>query len=78
MYAAVVELDTLSDTVRAAAENHDLLVFAAGALILNVVAGVVVCRILCSAYMNALPAFLDSGLCPGVSDLLFGNLQKLA
>ena len=38
MYAAVVKLNTLTDTVRTAAQNHDLLVVAARTLILDMVA----------------------------------------
>ena len=75
MNAAVVEFDTLADTVRAAAENHNLLIVAAWALVFNMVAGVVISRIFRSAYVNAFPAFHDIGRCSGISDIFFGNFQ---
>ena len=73
MYAAVVKLNTLTDTVRTAAKNHDLLVVAARTLILDMVAGEVVCGIRCATYVYALPAFYDTLFGSCIADLFLSN-----
>ena len=73
MYAAVVELDSLSDPVRAAAQDHDLLVLGRRRLILSDVVGrIVISSILCAGYMNAFPCFLDAELITCLTDEIFG------
>ena len=45
MHAAVVELNSLADPVRSAAQNHDLALGAVSTLVLVAVGGVVIWRI---------------------------------
>src|SRR5699024_617084 len=79
MHAAVVKLDTLSDAVRTAAQNHDLrLIGAHRIFIRGVVGGVVVSAVRRSAHMYALPGFGDAESESAGTDCGFGNLQKLA
>ena len=60
MNTAVVELDTLTDTVRAAAKNHNLLTVGIyRALVRSIVGGVVVSLVFGTAYMYAFPALGD-------------------
>ena len=59
MNAAVVEFDTLTYSVRAAAEDHYLRSVAYRALVfIEVICRIVVCSVFCTAYVNALPCFL--------------------
>ena len=79
MDTAIVELNTLADTVGAAAQNHDLLlVVSCGALILNMIAGVVVSGILGTADVYAFPAFHNAVGGALAADILFRNIQNLA
>ena len=79
MNAAVVEFDALPYSVRAAAENHYLRSVAYRAFVLfKMIGGVVISRILCAAYMNALPRFLYAIAKTCVSDLLLGYFKNLA
>ena len=55
VHTAVVELDALSDTVRAAPQDHDLLPVTDLHLVRGVVRGVVIGRILHAAYRHGLP-----------------------
>ena len=56
--AAVVEFDTLTDSVRATAENHNLLrVGGSGRFVLAVVGAVVVVLVLHAAHRHGAPAF---------------------
>ena len=75
VYAAVVEFDTLSDTVRTAAQNHDLrLVGIHRILVCCVIGGVVVSTVLGTAYMNTFPGFFYTERDTMFSDLSFRNL----
>ena len=77
MNAAVVEFDTLTYSVGTAAENHYLGLVADRAFILvKMIGGVVVSRIIRTAYMNAFPRFLYAKADTGISDLFLCNLKK--
>ena len=79
MYAAVVKLDTLTDSVRAAAENHNLwLIFIYRIAVRCIVCGVVVSTVLCSAYVYAFPCLSNSELDSFISDIFLRNLKDLA
>ena len=79
MYAAVIEFDTLTDSVRTAAEDHYLL-FAViyRAFVLDMIAGVIVCGILSRTYMNTFPAFHNAKLCSACPNCFLGYTQDLA
>ena len=78
MYAAVVKFDALTNSVRTAAENHNLLVARYRVLVLTVVGGVVVGAVLCSGYMYALPGLIYAKTDASVSDIILGNTKNLA
>ena len=79
MDTAVVKLNSLSNTVRPAAQNHNLrLICIDCALILHMITGVIVRRILCGAYMHALPCLCDSRRKPRLTDFILRHLQNLA
>ena len=76
--AAVVELNALSDTVRAAAQDHDLLAVGVDrALIRRVVGGIIVSAVLRSAHMDALPGLRHADGLSGIPDLILRYFQKL-
>ena len=79
MYAAIIEFDTLTDSVRTAAEDHYLL-FAVvyRAFVLDMIAGVIVCGILSRTYMNTFPAFHNAKLCSACPNCFLGYTQDLA
>ena len=78
MYTAVVELDTLSDTVGSAAKDHYLRAVSAYlVIVLSDVGAVVVRAVFCSAYMHGIPVFRNADCFTAVSDIVFGNLQDL-
>ena len=74
VYTAVVEFDTLADTVWTTAENHNLLVVGNRILVGCVVSGVVVLSVLCTAYMDTFPGFFTAKFDSAVSDIFFRNL----
>ena len=77
--AAVVELNTLADAVRAAAEDHDLrLVRADLVVVRRVVGGVVVGAVLGAADMDRVPGLLDAQGKAACADLVLGDVQDLA
>lgn len=79
MYAAVVKFNALSDTVRAAAKDHDLrLVGFDRVLVRCIVSGVIVGVVLCTADMDAFPGFLCAKLYPAVPDVILRDFQDLA
>ena len=79
MYAAVVEFDTLTDSVRAAAQNHYLrLALIRRGLIGSIVGAVIICTLLRSGYMYAFPGFGHADGLSGVSDIVFGYTEDLA
>ena len=79
VYAAVVKFDTLSDSVRTATEDHDLrLVFFHRIVVRCIVCRVVVCTVLRTAYVYAVPCFFDAELDALISDIVFRNLEDLA
>ena len=78
MDAAVVKLNSLSDPVGAAAQDHDLgLVRADRILIRGIVGGIVVGAVFGAADMDALPGFFYTQLYTAEADAFLGNLQKL-
>ena len=79
MYTAIVELDTLTDTVRTAAQDHYLgLVGGNGVLVLPIVGGIIICAVLGAAYVNTLPVFFYAKRNTLLANLILGNLQQLA
>ena len=79
MHAAVVKLNSLSDSVGAAAEDHNLWFFSAdGVFILRVVCGIVVGAVFGAAYVHAFPGLFYADLNPAVPDISFRDLQDLA
>ena len=74
-----IEFNSLSDSVRAAAEDHNLWLFGAdGIFILSVVGGIVVGAVFGAAYVHAFPCFLHAKCQAAVADIVFRNLQDLA
>ena len=79
MYAAVVKFDTLSDSVRTSAEDHDLrLVFFHRIVVRCIICRVVISTVLRTAYVYAVPCFLDAELDALISDIILRNLEDLA
>ncbi len=79
MYTAVIELNSLTDSVGAAAEDHDLRAVSVNrVLISGIVSRVVVSIILCPAHVYAFPGFLCAQLNPAVSDVLLRDVKDLA
>ena len=79
MYTAIVKFDTLTDTVRTAAEDHDLiLVIADRTFVFAVIGGVIVSIIFRSAYMNTFPRFFHALCDSRIADVFFRNSQDLS
>ena len=79
MYAAVVKFDTLSDSVRTAAEDHDLvLIVTCFALILDMIRRIVISTAFGSAYVNTFPCLFDAVADTCIADFFFGHFQDLA
>ena len=79
MNTAVIKFNTLTDSVRTAAEYHYLWLVAYRALIfVKVIGRVVVCGVFCTAYMNAFPSLLNSEADTCISYLFFGYFEKRA
>ena len=75
--AAVVELDSLSDSVGAAAQNHDFLfVVARHALVGRVVCRIVVVGVLDSANGNGKPSFGNAKFLAAGANVLFRDLKN--
>ena len=79
MTAAVVELDTLADTVRTAAKNHNLLriIGYSDFALLAVVGRIVVSLILDARNGDLMPRLDTAELYALSADILLGNTQKL-
>ena len=77
MYATVVKFDTLTDSVRATAKNHDLLLIRYGRMIRCVVCGIVVSLVLCTTYVYRLPSLADTIGKSCFSDVGFLYFQNL-
>ena len=78
MNTAVVKLDALTDSIRTATQDHDLLPVGYRILILRIIGGIIVSAVLCSADMNAFPCFFHTKSNPFFPDILLRNLQQLA
>ena len=79
MHAAVVKLDTLTDAVGAAAQNHDFLLAAihSRTIVFNLIAGIEVFCIPGAADMHTLPFFHNARLDTRLADCLFLYVQNL-
>ena len=78
MNTAIVELDSLSDTVGTAAQDHDLgLVLIHRVLIRRIISGVEISAVLRAADMHALPGFLHAQRKAALSYGRLRDLQKL-
>ena len=79
MYATVIELNTLTDTVRTASQNHNFfLIFTDRTLIFNVIRRVIISAVLRSTDVYAFPGFLNPGCDSLTADFVFLHLQDLA
>ena len=75
MYAAIVKLNTLSDSVRAAAQNHNLrFIIMHRVLIRRIIGGVEIGTVFGAADMNPFPGFLHAKCKPSASDIILRNL----
>ena len=78
MAAAVVEFDTLTDSVRATTENHDLLgVVRSGRFVLAVVGAVVVELVFHTAHRHGAPAFDHAEFGALLAHVLFADAEDL-
>ena len=76
--AAVVEFDTLTDSVRATAENHDLLrVVGSGRFVLAVVGAIVVELVFHTAHRHCAPAFDHAEFRTLLAHVLFADAEDL-
>ena len=76
---AVVKFDTLTDTVRTAAQNHDLFLIITGfCMIRRIVSGVVISAVFGTAYMHAFPCFFHAIGNSGFTHSVFRYFQQLA
>ena len=79
MNAAIIELNTLTNTVWTTAKNHNLWLIAIyWVLIWCIIGRVVVCVVLCTAYMNTFPSFFNTKLDAAVANIIFRYSKKLA
>ncbi len=72
MYAAIIELDALTDPVGAAAEHHHLLARAAWDSIRRVIGRVIICRVLDSANRHFVPRLDHTNAGSLLADFFFG------
>ena len=79
MNTTVIKFDALSDTVGAAAKDHDLGVIGMDRVFVwGIVSGIVISTVRGTADMNSFPGFLYSQLDAMIADRVFWNFQKLA
>ena len=79
MNTAVVKLDTLTDSVRTSAEDHDLRLVAGYRILVRcIVSRVIISAVRCSTHVNAFPCFLYAEGNSAVPDIIFRNFQNLA
>ena len=79
MYTAIIEFNSLSDSVWTATENHNFLLLSADwILVFSIICWVVVCAVFCSAYMNTFPFFFHSDCKTSSSYFVFIDFQNLA
>ena len=79
MYTAIVKFNTLTDTVRTAAKDHDLvLIVTYRTFILAMIRRVIVSIVFCSAYMYTFPCFFHTFGDSCVTDIFFRNFQDLS
>ena len=78
MYTAVVEFDTLSDTVWTASKDHDLRLFSRNRIFVRcIVSRIIVGAVLRTAYVNAFPCFFHTQGNSPVSNIIFRDFQNL-
>ena len=79
MYAAVVKLDTLADTVGAAAEDHDLRAVVLNRVIVRcIVGGIVVGAVVGTADVYAVPGLGDAQRFALIADIVLRDAEDLA
>ena len=79
MYAAVVKLDTLADTVGAAAEDHDLRALVLYRVIVRcIVGGIVVGAVVGTADVYAVPGLGDAQRFALIADIVLRDAEDLA
>ena len=79
MHAAVVKLNTLTDPVGTAAQDHDLRFFVRNRVFVGcIISGIVICAVLGTAYVNTFPGLFHSQADPFIADLFLRDLQQLS
>ena len=78
MYTTIIKLNTLTDTVRSTAKDHNLTVIRYRIGILCIICRVVICTVLRTAYMYTFPRLYDTKLFSLIADISFRNFQDLA
>ena len=78
MAAAVVEFDSLSDSVRTTAQNHNLflVVCSHGSVFFCIIGGIVIAGIFNTAYRHPKPGFFYAQFVAAAADILFCNLEN--
>ncbi len=78
MNTTIIKFNSLADTVRSAAKNHNFR-FSVPNLILirRIVGRIIVSTVLCSAYMDALPGFFYPKLQTAIAYILLRDFQNL-
>ena len=78
VYTAVVKLDTLADTVRSAAQDHDLLTVGCFRdILVQVVAGVVIAALFGTGYVHLVPVLYHIQSRTAVADRILRGIQDL-
>src|SRR5471032_1964206 len=77
VHAAIVELDTLADTVRATAQYHDLFLVGRIRFALFVIRGIHVCRVGREFSRASIDALVDRADVQGVALLTHGSIRRL-
>ena len=78
MYTTIIKLNTLTDTVRSTAKDHNLTVIRYRIGILCIICRVVICTVLRTAYMYTFPRLYDTKRFSLIADISFRNFQDLA
>ena len=76
MDTAVIKFDTLADSVRAAAQDHNLLFVCVYRIFIRcVVGGVIISVVFRTAYVNPFPSLFHTQFDAMAADILFRDLQ---
>ena len=79
MYTAIVKLDTLTNSVWTATEDHNLrFCLRHRILVLGIVSGIIIRAVFCSTDMDTFPCFFNPKADSVITDFFLRNLQQLA